>query len=170
MTTVDVAEPAEVAATARLSGALKVPWVTAQVTEAVTEPPTRTLNDAELVASVQAGCGAITTLRVAVRMLTPLITCSKIVYLPFTAEEAAEKVRDWLVDVVAPQLTLTPLGRPPTATFAFGNPTDDQPTTTVAVPPGEIVIVDGVNVTAEFGPVTVMPTFGSCNAPFASVA
>ena len=31
-------------------------------------------------------------------------------------------------------------------------------------------MVDGFSVSAEFGPLTVMPTFGSCSAPFASVA
>jgi hypothetical protein len=30
-------------------------------------------------------------------------------------------------------------------------------------------MVDGFRVTAELGPVTVMATFGSCSAPFASV-
>ena len=78
-------------------------------------------------------------------------------------------MRDWLVAEVAPKLTLTPWGRPPTATFALGKPTDDQDTPTVAEPPGETVTVDGFRVTAELGPVTVMATFGSCSAPFASV-
>ena len=73
----EVTEPlaVELSATAdRLSGALKVPCVTAQVTENVVELPVRRLTDAGLVASVQVGCGAITTFRVAVRMFTPLIT------------------------------------------------------------------------------------------------
>ena len=79
-------------------------------------------------------------------------------------------MRDWLVAEVAPKLTLTPWGRPPTATFALGKPTEDHDTPTVAEPPGESVMVDGVSVTAELGPVTVIPTLGSCKAPFASVA
>ena len=79
-------------------------------------------------------------------------------------------MRDWLVGEVAPKLTLTPWGRPPTATFALGKPIDDHDTPTGAEPPGDSVMVDGFSVTTELGPVTEMATFGSCNAPFASVA
>ena len=98
----------ETAVTLSPSGALKVPCVTGQVTESAAELPVSRLREAGFVASVQVGCGAITTFRVAVRMYTPLITCSKIVYFPFTAADEAENVRDWLVAEVAPKLTLTP--------------------------------------------------------------
>lgn len=170
--TVPVAELVELeltAATARLSGALKVPCVMAQVTEVVAELPTRTLMEAGFVARVQTGWGAITTFRVAVRIITPLMPCSKIVYFPLTAAVEAENVRDSLEPDTGPKATLTPCGRPPTATLALGKPTDDQDTPTVAEPPGASVMVDGFSVSDAFGPLTVTPTLGSCNAPFASV-
>lgn len=72
--------------------------------------------------------------------------------------------------VTAPKLTLTPWGRPPTAMFAFGKPLDDHDTPTVAEPPGESMTVDGFSVSAALGPLTVIAMFGSCRAPFASVA
>jgi len=158
------------AATDRLRGALKDPCVTAQLIGTVAEPPVITLIEAGFVARVQAGWGAITTFSVAVRIITPLMPCSKIVYFPFTAADEAENVRDVLEPETGPKLTLTPCGRPPTATFALEKPVGDHETPTVAEPPGESVMVDGFSVSAELGPLTVIATLGSCSAPFASVA
>ena len=56
-----------------LSGLLKVPCVSGHVRETFAELPCRTVGEAGLAVSAQVGWGAITTFKVALRIMVPLM-------------------------------------------------------------------------------------------------